>query len=409
MGGISSLDPADFRDEIFEYYSIPAYQDGQRPHIAAGREIGSQKLLIPSGCLLFGKLNPRVEKIWNVASKGAARRLASTEWLPIVPHEDLDQGFGYFLMWSSWVLPLAKELVSGSTPSRQRVEAASFYNIEVPLPPLQEQKAIADLLWTIQSGLKVQEEIITAATELKRAAIREVFTRGLRGEAQKETEIGLLPESWAIVPLGSVGRIGNGSTPKRNVSEYWDGGTFPWLTSAKVYDRDIDTADQLVTSVALAECHLPQVNPGAILIAITGQGKTLGHCAILRMPATISQHVAYVATDLGRADPGFLRGFLETQYDFLRQVGAGGGSTKGALTCAFLRTLPIPLPRSLEEQREIAVVLDTMDRKMDHHRRKRAVLEELFKALLHKLMTGEIRVADLDLSGLDANTGTAAA
>lgn len=54
------------------------------------------------------------------------------------------------------------------------------------------------------------------------------------------------------------------------------------------------------------------------------------------------------------------------------------------------------------EQRDIVNVLDTIDRKIDLHRQKRAVLDELFKALLQQLMTGEIRVADLDLSALAA-------
>jgi len=118
------------------------------------------------------------------------------------------------------------------------------------------------------------------------------------------------------------------------------------------------------------------------------------------MRATINQHIAYVTTDLDRADPSFVRGYVETKYDYLRQVGSGGGSTKGALTCAFLRELPIPLPPTLDEQREIVAILDAIDRKVDLHRKKRAVLDELFKALLHKLMTGKIRVADLDLSAL---------
>ena len=56
------------------------------------------------------------------------------------------------------------------------------------------------------------------------------------------------------------------------------------------------------------------------------------------------------------------------------------------------------------EQREIVAVLDVIDCKIDLHRRKRAVLEELFKALLHKLMTGEIRVEELDISVLLGNT-----
>jgi type I restriction enzyme S subunit len=203
--------------------------------------------------------------------------------------------------------------------------------------------------------------------------------------------------------------VGNGSTPKKSVGEYWHGGDFPWLTSSKIYDRDIVEADQYVSKVALRECHLPIVEPGAILIAITGQGKTLGHCAVLRTRATVNQHVAFLATDLTKAEPSFLRGYLETQYDYFRQVGAGGGSTKGALTCAFLRSVPVPLPPTLDEQREIVAILDAIDRKIDLHRRKRALLDELFKALLHKLMTGEIRVADLDLPAREAKPAEAAA
>jgi type I restriction enzyme S subunit len=56
----------------------------------------------------------------------------------------------------------------------------------------------------------------------------------------------------------------------------------------------------------------------------------------------------------------------------------------------------------MDEQREIVEILDAIDRKIDLHKRKRAVLEELFRTLLHKLMTGEIDVNDLDLSALPA-------
>lgn len=282
-------------------------------------------------------------------------------------------------------------------PNLSRNRLAS---LEIPHPPLSEQQKIALALAKVREAITVHDKTAATAQELKRATMRELFTRGLRGEPQKETEIGPVPESWEIVPLGSLGRIGNGSTPKKSVHDYWEGGTFPWLTSAKVYDRDIEAADQFVTKTALDECHLPIVKPGAVLIAITGQGKTLGHCAVLRIEATINQHVAYLQTDTSKADPGFIRGYLETQYDYLRQVAAGGGSTKGALTCSFLRSLPLPLPE-MAEQREIVAILDAIDRKIDLHRKKRAVLEVLFKALLHKLMTGEIRVDELDLSVLD--------
>jgi type I restriction enzyme S subunit len=276
------------------------------------------------------------------------------------------------------------------------------YSISVRMPPKHEQHDIALALDAIQRSQDLERRAIAETLTLKRAVMRALFTRGLRREAQKETEIGLIPESWDVVSLGSLGRIGNGSTPKKSVHAYWEGGGFPWLTSAKVYDREILVADHFVTQVALRDCHLPIIDPGAILIAITGQGKTLGHCAVLRMRATVNQHIAYVSINPKRADPSFIRGYLETQYDFFRQVGAGGGSTKGALTCAFLRSVPIPFPPGLDEQREIAAVLDAIDHKIDMHRRKRASLDDLFKVLLHKLITGEILVDQLDLSALSS-------
>mgnify|MGYP003394049726 CR=1 FL=1 len=75
-----------------------------------------------------------------------------------------------------------------------------------------------------------------------------------------------------------------------------------------------------------------------------------------------------------------------------------------------IETFKIPCPSDRSESDEIVSILDAIDRKIDLHKQKRAVLEDLFKALLHKLMTGEIRVSDLDLSALGQTpkTGDAA-
>ena len=313
--------------------------------------------------------------------------------------EQIEPRFYVYFLQAAFTLLGTFEGAGNKTtiPNLSRGRLAALH---IPKPPFREQQAIVAVLSKLHNGIKVQDKIAVAARELKRAAMQTLFTRGLRGEAQKETEIGPMPESWEVVNLGELGRIGNGSTPKRATSHYWMGGTYPWLTSAKVYDRNIVKAEHFVTESALKECHLPRIKPGAVLIAITGQGKTLGHCAVLSIEATINQHLAYVEIDTAKAVPSLVHGYLETRYDFLRQVGAGGGSTKGALTCAFLRGFLVPLPPVLEEQREIVGILDTIDLKLDLHQRKRAVLEELFKALLHKLMTGEIQVGDLDLLGI---------
>ena len=72
------------------------------------------------------------------------------------------------------------------------------------------------------------------------------------------------------------------------------------------------------------------------------------------------------------------------------------------LNTGTIDSLPLPMPPTLEEQRDIVAVLDAIDRKIDLHQRKCAVLDDLFKSLLHKLMTGEIAVDELDLSALDS-------
>ena len=352
------------------------------------------------GDVLVAKITPSFEngKQALVTELPAPFGFATTEVIPLRPrHNGQERRFLFFYLLHPDVRHHVAERMEGST-GRQRVPTEALLDLPYPSLPPEDQVIVAESLEALLRLRSVEEQSIATTQALKRAAMHTLFTRGLWGEAQKETEIGPVPGSWDVVQLGSLGRIGNGSTPRKATSGYWAGGTYPWLTSAKVYDRNIVEAEQFVTELALTECHLPRIKPGAVLIAITGQGKTLGHCAVLGIEATINQHLAYIEVDTNTVHPSFVRGYLETQYNFFRQIGSGGGSTKGALTCAFLRGFPIPMPSVLEEQREIVSILDSIDRKIDLHRRKRAVLDELFKALLHKLVTGEIRVGDLELN-----------
>ncbi|WP_296509541.1 restriction endonuclease subunit S [Rhodoferax sp.] len=308
----------------------------------------------------------------------------------------IDPAYLSFAIFHHWMIGKS-EMLARSHVAQASIIGARFREIEVPWPRADEQKSIGQLLSHVQVARRTEASQHELARKLKTATMRNLFTRGMRGELQKETEIGLAPGSWEIVQLGTLGKIGNGSTPKKTQPEYWVGGFYPWLTSAKVYDREITSADQFVTDTALAKCHLPRVKPGAVLMAITGQGKTLGHCAVLTIEATVSQHVAYLQTDTSKANPSFVRGYLETQYEYLRQVASGGGSTKGALTCAFLKSLHIPLP-DLAEQQEIVTILDSIDRKISLHQQRESVLDELFRSLLNKLMTGEVTAEEIDTS-----------
>jgi len=267
----------------------------------------------------------------------------------------------------------------------------------LPLPSLPEQKKIAHILSTVQRAIEAQEGIIQTTTELKKALMHKLFTEGLRNEPQKQTEIGPIPESWDVVELGALAKVGNGSTPKRANQVYWDGGTIPWLNSTKIHDRFITEANQFVTSQAIKECHLPKVAPNSLLIAITGQGKTLGNSAITRIKTCINQHLAYAQFHSTKIVPDFVLWFMQTRYDYLRSIAHGGGSTKGALTCGFLKTLSIPVP-STDEQKEIVTVFQTLEDKQNSAASKQSALQDLFRTLLHERMTSKTRVALIDIN-----------
>ena len=300
--------------------------------------------------------------------------------------EDLD--FIFYVLKGSLTEGLSK-VVSGST--MPYIRKGDLERFPIPLPPLPEQKKIAHILSTVQRAIEAQERIIQTTTELKKTLMHKLFTEGLRNEPQKQTEIGLIPESWEVMPLGAIAKIGNGSTPKRNNVGYWEYGNIPWLNSTKIHELFVTEADQFVTPLAVKECHLPRVAPNSLLIAITGQGKTLGNSAIVRFETCINQHLAYAQFHSEKIIPDFVLWFMQTRYDFLRSIAQSGGSTKGALTCGYLKTHLIPIPEK-NEQNEIVNIFGQLENKQKVIARKRAFLQDLFRTLLHELMTAKIRV-----------------
>lgn len=304
------------------------------------------------------------------------------------PGSQLEQDFLYFALR---FLTAAIEDKAYGLAALVHVRKGDLESTPIPLPPLPEQKKIAHILSTVQRAIEAQERIIQTTTELKKALMHKLFTEGLRHELQKQTEIGPVPESWEVVELGLLAKVGNGSTPKRANKVYWESGTIPWLNSTKIHDRFITEADQFVTPQAVKECHLPKVAPNSLLIAITGQGKTLGNSAITRIETCINQHLAYAQFHATKVLPDFVLWFMQTRYDYLRSIAHGGGSTKGALTCGFLKRLPIPVP-SRAEQEEIVHTFQTLEDKQAFAVRKQAALQDLFRTLLHELMVARIRV-----------------
>ena len=231
-----------------------------------------------------------------------------------------------------------------------------------PSPSLPEQSAIVHFLdhadRRIQRYIRAKQKLITLLKEQKQAIIHQAVTgqidvrTGQPYPAYKPSAVrwlGNIPEHWEVWQIGHLGRVGNGSTPSRSNMGYWDGGTYPWLNSSSVNHSPIMQADQFVTDLALRECHLPQIQPGSVLVAITGQGKTRGTSAVLDTEATINQHVACVTTRNDVIGAEYLHLALLAAYRELRAISDDSGSTKGALTCWDISHFRVPLPPRAEQ------------------------------------------------------------
>lgn len=284
-------------------------------------------------------------------------------------------------------------------PNLSRNRLAS---LEVPHPSVAEQREIARALAKVREAIRVHDKAAATAQELKRAAMRELFTRGLRGEPQKETEIGPAPESWQIKAIGHVFEIVQGLSLKGNLSGGSDG--VPFLRTSNVYWGRIDLKNVSRMHVAPELIGDRWLRLGDLLVC---EGGEIGRAAVWESKEpgyTYQNHLHRLRPLIGGSiEPKFAAAWLEVGFCHRKVYeGAGNKTTIPNLSRARLAELPMPVP-AIDEQRDIVAILDAIDRKIELHRKKRTVLEELFKALLHKLMTGEIRVDALDLSALQAH------
>lgn len=295
-------------------------------------------------------------------------------------------------------------------PMVPHITAKDICNYRVCCPKYEEQKGIARFLdfktAQIDALIAKKKSLLDKLAEKRTALISHAVTKGLNPSVpMKDSDVhwlGKIPAHWKITRIKFVARIGNGSTPSRDKFDYWVDGYFPWLNSSVVNQEEVTESDQFVTDLALKECHLPIVYPPAVLVGITGQGKTRGMASKLSAIATINQHLAYIKPTTIDISVDYLLFLFERAYSFLRSESDGGGSTKGAITCEQIANLEVPLPPT-SEQASIAVhVADELEKLRDMNRRVSTAVEKLQEyrsTLITNAVTGKIDVREFQVPG----------
>jgi type I restriction enzyme S subunit len=263
-------------------------------------------------------------------------------------------------------------------------------------PTLPEQQRIAQVLSKVQQAIEQQERLTRTTTELKQALMQKLFTEGLRGESLKETVIGMLPESWKIVRVGDVTTIKSSSMAYSELegSSSTEDGVL--VMGVKVSDMNRAGNEQEFVAANLqrnlppATASRKAVPAGTVVFPKRGAAIATNKKRIATCPTVLDPNLIGVApTEI--VNSRYLYHWFDT-FD-LRKITDPGPTPQ--LNKKDIAPLSMPLP-SMAEQMELALAIDTIDKKLSSIAAKRNKLQDLFRTLLHELMTGKVRVNDLN-------------
>jgi type I restriction enzyme S subunit len=261
----------------------------------------------------------------------------------------------------------------------------------IPLPPLEEQKRIAGVLRLVDRVAEETRRIVNIYERAKRFALKRLLTRGIGHTRFKQTEIGELPEEWEVVRLEDVARVFSGSSAPQG-REYFENGIFPFV---RVQDlarygqtRCLTKVTDKVNERAVQEHHMVLARKGTILFPKSGAALEKNHRAILGVDAYIVSHLAAVEANPEKVDNEFLFWWL-CRID-MASLNPNPGYP--SIRLEEIKNLTIPLP-PLEEQKQIAEMLGTIDAAIENERRYLGVLEKCKRWLLDNLLTGKIRLS----------------
>lgn len=356
---------------------------------------------IEDGDILLAKITPCFENGKQCIITGLPNGfgIASTEIIPI--KEKTGTSSKYFLFYyllQSDIRTLIAGKMEGAT-GRQRVPVHLIKELLIPFPSLNEQQKIAAVLFKIQQAIEIQVAIIEKTRELKKSTLHHVFTNGLRGEKLKETEIGPMPESWEAARVGKYCQKPEyGFTESAIADEI--GPKFLRITDITENGVNWNTVPYCRCSQNLFPKY--ELKENDILFARIGATTGKSHI-VKNPPRAIFASYLIRLRPLYDLVPAYLYDFFNSEA-YWDQVNANKkNNLKGGVNSSFLSDIIFPLP-SKSEQMEIANIILTIDHKIEIHTAKKSTLQDLFKTMLNKLMTGEIRVKDLDIDVSEVST-----
>ena len=279
-----------------------------------------------------------------------------------------------FLFW--WLRAQEKHVQSkGRGATFKEVSKKIVEDLQIPLPPLDEQKRIAGILDAADALRAKRREALAQLDTLLQSTFLAMFGDPVTN-----------PMGWDAPPLADFCKTGTGGTPSRGkMQRYYEGGTIPWVKSGELREEVITSTGEHITEAALRETSVKLVPKDALLLAL--YGATVGRLGILGIRATTNQAVCHIIPNSLRADFRYMFHSLSNQVSYL--VGRGVGGAQPNISQGIIKSLAIPLP-PLNLQHRYATIVKSIEQQKASQRTHLAELDTLFASLQSRAFRGDL-------------------
>ena len=289
-------------------------------------------------------------------------------------------------LWYSMHYFINELIKIGQGSTFEAIGRNELRNLCISLPPLPEQRKIAEILETADKAIEKTDAIIEKYRRIKQGLMRDLLTKGIDEKGQirseethkfKDSPLGRLPEEWEVVRLGEIISVYDKKRiPLDSEFRLTIKGNIPYCGATGVIDYIND-----------------YIFDGEYLL-IAEDGGNFGRfeetAYMMKGKFWANNHVHILRGRDGMSDNNFLMYFINFQ-DISCYI---SGSTREKLNQALLKSIIIPLP-PLPEQHRIASVLSQIDEVIEKEERYKEKLERIKQGLMQDLLTGEVRVNHL--------------
>ncbi len=358
-----------------------------KPELKRFAEVKKGYTYFTEGDVLFAKITPCMQNGKHAIARDLIDHIGfgSTEFHVISPGVHVSSEWVHLYVRQRFVLDDATAHFTGAV-GQQRVPDSYLASLEIPLPPLPEQKRIAAILngqlAAVDNARAAAEAQLEAAKALPAAYLRRVFPKP--GEK--------LPQGWRWVQLGEMSDL----LPSKSIASDGDA-EVQAITTACLTETGFSPLGIKPARMWSADAPLCVVAAGEVLIARSNTPDLVGRAAMFE-----GTQAEVVASDLTirirtncRLEPGYLTSYLSSIFikGYWKEASGGASGTMKKITRTQVAALSVPLP-PLDEQRRIT---GQIAEKMTRARNAQAVFEDqlhdinaLPAALLRRAFSGEL-------------------